>query len=140
MRTVHVDVERENQSRKSKPVDLRSIKLSIGALRVDCIGHPVQSMLESGAPLIPEGFSCSRVYWSATDPSRMTTYRCTTRLAAPLNSGKAAARGHHLVVSHGELSSSEANSRLAGFRRKLRKHVKMKRLNVTALPSELGAT
>ena len=57
MRTVHVDVEKENQSRKSKPVDLRNIKLSIGSLRVDCIGHPVLSMLESGAPLIPEGFS-----------------------------------------------------------------------------------
>ena len=121
MRTVHVDVEKENQSRKSKPVDLRNIKLSIGALRVECIGHPVQSMLESGAPLIPEGFSCSRVYWSAKNPAKMTTYRCTTRLAAPLNSGKAAAIGHHLVVSHNDLSSSEANARMARFRRKLRK-------------------
>ncbi len=123
-RTVHVDLE-ENR-RRVKKVDLRTVKVRVGGLVVERLGEISPGVSDTKEALVPIGFACSRLFWSHVDPNRVVRYFCKTRLVRPQRkrSEKSAVRDEfHLRIDHecGDVEAvSLAEKSLEEFRKRLR--------------------
>ena len=114
-RTVHVDLENEHK-RKPKVVDLRSVQVKIGSMTIHSLGH-LKSVSDSEEALIPEGFICSRLFWSVKDPKRLTRYFCKTKIIEPTETK---VEQCHIVVNHSTADIEKEEARLKDFQKRLR--------------------
>ena len=130
LRTIHIDAERENKKsaqRKHRLVDLRTVKLRIGSLTVQTLGHLRVPVSDTTKTLIPVNFECTRIFWSTLEPTRKVKYRCHVRLVIPQERLETEER--NLVVNHEKVSSEESINKLHD----LEKYVKQVNLNEAAI-------
>jgi hypothetical protein len=135
-RTIHIDIENDVKKRQ-KPVDLRTVKCTIGSLTIESLGGSIQTVSDTKDALIPNGFTCSRWFWSTLDPSRRVKYYCSISLNEGLQDK--ADEGHddvHLTIDHDVVKDTlEVEELLSKTMKALRKiEVKKAKRSTNILP------
>lgn len=75
LRPVYVELDK----RKMKSADSSQIRFAVGALQVNNLGRFVNKLSDVAEAIIPDQFSCTRLFWSCYEPWKIVRYHFTVR-------------------------------------------------------------
>nr|XP_018910042.1 PREDICTED: histone-lysine N-methyltransferase trithorax-like isoform X1 [Bemisia tabaci] len=75
-RPVYVELERK----KKRFLDYRAVKLVVGSLHIHSLGKFEPQVSDTSFAIIPIEFSCSRLFWSSSEPWKVIPYHIKTIL------------------------------------------------------------
>lgn len=95
LRPVYVELDR----RKKKLVEPSKIQFLIGSLNVKQIGRFVPVLSDHSEAIVPNGFTCTRLYWSSKEPWKIVEYTVKTSVQSN-NYNQIIDCGRNFTVDH----------------------------------------
>ncbi|XP_049845243.1 histone-lysine N-methyltransferase trithorax-like [Schistocerca gregaria] len=96
-RPIYVELDRK----KKKFAEPKKVRLMIGSLSVENIGEFVSEVSDTPEAIIPNGFSCTRLFWSSIEPWRIVRYHIKTVLCNK-NESQSPDCGKNMTVDHSQ--------------------------------------
>ncbi|XP_049955301.1 histone-lysine N-methyltransferase trithorax [Schistocerca serialis cubense] len=96
-RPIYVELDRK----KKKFAEPKKVRLMIGSLSVENIGEFVSEVSDTPEAIIPNGFSCTRLFWSSIEPWRIVRYHIKTVLCNK-NVPQSPDCGKNMTVDHSQ--------------------------------------